>query len=216
MSGESFTNPEVLADFTTRSIHIAATVGKRLTEAYYTQKAGHAYFLGCSAGGRQGIYAAIHHPDDFNGILAGAPTTNMISILGWVGMMARYLGAPNPEESASYIPSELWQTINAEVLRQCDAMDGVIDGIITEPDACQFRPEELLCKYGWTSSLSKDCLSREQVETLKKVYGPLYGSDGEFVAPGFTPGAELSPFARVTVLSGRLNPFNTVCFYVLI
>lgn len=221
MTGKYFVHDEILADFTTRSIHVAATVGKRLVEAHYAQKARLAYYLGCSTGGRQGIYSAQHHPDDFDGIVAGAPVVNFHNLMGSIGMISRYLGAPNPEESTSSIPPEMWEVVHREVLRQCDALDGVVDGMLTEPDACEFRPEELLCKGGkasTSSSSEKGCLSREQVEALRKVYGPLYGPSGEYLAPGFTLGAELSANAVRTVLSGKTAPdvFVSCCLILLL
>lgn len=122
-------------------------------------------------------------------------------------MITRYVGAPHPETSASFIPEKLWKMVSAEVLRQCDGLDGVKDGIITEPDACEFRPEELLCKNGRASS---SCLSTEQVEALRKIYGPLYGPEGELLFPGFTLGAELSWAAQHRLFSGKVFPYTEV------
>lgn len=188
-TGKFFSNPEILADFARRSIHVSTVAGKKIAESFYKRKPRHAYYLGCSTGGRQGIYSAVHFPDDFDGILAGSPAINFNMLIGWTGMVTRHLGAPYAEKSPSFIPSALWNVINAEVLRQCDGLDGVQDGIITEPDACEFRPEELLCAE--SHSLS-DCLTLKQVEMLRKIYEPLYGPNGEFLISGFTPGAELS------------------------
>lgn len=204
-TGKEFTNSEILADFTNRSIHVAAVVGKRLTEVYYKHEAQHSYYFGCSTGGRQGIYSAIHYPNDFDGILAGAPATNFNAGISWAGMVARYLGAPHPESSANFIPIELWKVIHEEVLEQCDTLDGVKDGIITEPDVCEFRPEELLCTDGESAA---GCLTVPQVETLRKIYGPLYGLDGEFLSPGLTPGAELPGIAY---RSGKVPQYTEVC-----
>lgn len=167
------------------------------------------YYLGCSTGGRQGIYAAMHFPDDFDGILAGAPATNFNNLLGWSGMVSRHLGAPHPNKSESFIPAHLWKVIAAEVLKQCDSLDGVVDGIITEPDACGFRPEELLCQNG-KASPSSNCLSLAQAEALRKIYAPLYGLKGELRISGFTPGAETSPFSQM-LFSGAPFHFTEVC-----
>ena len=88
------------------------------------------------------------------------------------------------------------------MLRQCDGLDGVLDGILTEPDACKFRPEELLCEKGRSQS---ECLTLAQVETLRKIYEPLYGPNGEFLISDFTSGAELSWLSQ-RLLSGQ--PFD--------
>lgn len=199
-TGEFFlNNTEVLADFTNRSIPIAAVLGKRITKAYYGRAHTKSYFLGCSMGGRQGIHAALHRPADFDGILAGAPAVNMLRLAGWSGMITRYLGAPHPKRSASHIPSQMWDIISAEVRRQCDKLDGVEDGIISDPDACDFRPEELRCNDDDTF----ECLTVAQIEALRKVYEPLYGLNGELLIPRLDPGAEISELGREMILSGE-------------
>ena len=109
-------------------------VGKVLTKEYYERAPSRSYYAGCSTGGRQGIYAALHFPSDFDGILAGALAINFNYLIGWSAMITRYLGAPEGEKSPSFIPLELWDTITTEILRQCDGLDGVLDGVITEPD----------------------------------------------------------------------------------
>ncbi|KAJ7498226.1 tannase and feruloyl esterase [Mycena galericulata] len=187
VGGSSFLgNPEVVNDFAFRAIHTEAVVGKQIVEAYYGRAHDKAYYLGCSTGGRQGTQSALKYPADFDGIVAGAPATDFNHLLHWFGMMARAVGAPTPESSPAFIAPELWALVSAEVLAQCDALDGVQDGIITEPDACQFRPEALVCEGGSTDK----CLTPPQVEALRKIYAPLYGDGGELLYPRFDPGAE--------------------------
>ncbi|KAJ7159984.1 tannase and feruloyl esterase [Mycena crocata] len=200
-----FHNPEVLNDFSFRSVHVEAVVGKQIVEAYYGRPHSKSYYLGCSSGGRQGTQAALKFPEDFDGIIAGAPATDFNHLVHWTGMLSRYLGAPNAASSPSYIPSELWKLIAEEILHQCDGLDGVLDEIITEPDACDFRPEALLCDA--ESVTSKQCLTRPQVEALKKIYAPLYGLQGELVYPRYDPGAERSPLISF-VFSGEFPPYT--------
>lgn len=203
-------NNEVLLDFTSRSIHLETLIGKELVNIYYERTPHHSYYLGCSTGGRQGIYAAMYNPADFDGILAGAPATNWNNLVGWSAMMSRYVGAPAGAASLSFIPPELWDAVAMEVERQCDGLDGVMDGIITEPDECDFRPEALLCEGPGTGTDNKTCLSLEQVEALRKIYAPLYGLDGEYLYPRFDPGAETGPFTKNVVFSGRAHPYADV------
>ncbi|KAJ7509447.1 tannase and feruloyl esterase [Mycena galericulata] len=157
-------NPEVINDFAFRSIHTEAVIGKQIVKAYYGRTHDKSYYLGCSSGGRQGTQSALKYPEDFDGIVAGAPATNFNRRLHWMGMLARAIGAPHPESSPSFVAAELWKLVAAEVLAQCDALDGVRDGIITEPDACDFRPEALVCRDGRTEK----CLTPPQVEALRK------------------------------------------------
>ncbi|KAJ7717374.1 tannase and feruloyl esterase [Mycena maculata] len=183
-------HPEVLNDFSYRSVHVEAVIGKEIVGAYYGRRPEKSYYVGCSQGGRQGTQAALKFPEDFDGIIAGAPATDFNHLMHWFGMLSRYLGAPNAASSPSYIPLDSWKIIAKEVLNQCDGIDGVVDGIITEPDACNFRPEALLCSADATE---KPCFPPPQVETLKKIYSPLYGLDGELVYPRYDPGGEDSP-----------------------
>lgn len=201
-SGKDFLNPEVLNDFTSRSIHVETVVGKQLVEHHYGRPHRNSYYLGCSTGGRQGTYAALHYPDDFDGIIAGAPATNFHNLQGWTGMLTLHVGAPNPSESTSFIPANLWDVVGEEVLRQCDELDGVKDRVITEPDACEFRPEALQC----STKRTKNCLTVPQVEALRKIYEPLYGKNGELLYPRFDPGAESAPYAKSLVFGGA--PFS--------
>ncbi|KAJ7207158.1 tannase and feruloyl esterase [Mycena pura] len=199
-SGSVFLNrPEVINDFAFRAIHVEAVIGKQIAEAYYGRPHDKAYFLGCSTGGRQGTQAALKFPVDFDGILAGAPATDWNHLLHWAGMLSRHIGAPNPASSPAYIPFRLWKVVAEEVLNQCDAVDGVLDGIITEPDACDFRPQSLLCRGD--AIVADTCLSPPQVEALQKIYSPLH-ANGRLVYPRYDPGAEASPGSIIT-FNGR-------------
>ncbi|KAJ7695354.1 tannase and feruloyl esterase [Mycena rosella] len=182
-------NEEVLNDFAFRSIHIEAVIGKQIVAEYYGRPHAKAYYIGCSTGGRQGTQTALKYPEDFDGIIAGAPATDFNRLLHWAGTLSRYVGAPNINSAPTFITPELWKFVAQEILNQCDGIDGVVDGIITEPDACEFRPEELLCDGNGNSK----CLTRLQVEALRKIYSPLYGN-GELIYPRFDPGSEgISP-----------------------
>ncbi|KAJ7112031.1 tannase and feruloyl esterase [Mycena crocata] len=206
-------HPEVINDFAFRAIHVEAVIGKQIVRAYYGKPAAKSYFLGCSTGGRQATQAALKFPDDFDGIVGGAPVTNFLPTIGWEGMISRYFGAPSspPEASPKFISEELWGMVAQEVLRQCDDLDGVVDGIITEPDACDFRPEALQCK----GDLATDCLTPTQIEALHNLYSPLYGLQGQFLYPRYSPGAEADRLG--SALSPGFFPFtsNWMRFVVL-
>ncbi|KAF8072292.1 tannase and feruloyl esterase [Lyophyllum atratum] len=199
--GTKFLNhPEVINDFAFRAIHVEAVIGKQIVRAYYRRSHDKSYFLGCSTGGRQGTQAALKFPEDFDGIVAGAPATNWNHFAGWGAMMGRYVGAPHANTSASFIPPALWDIIAVEILKQCDELDGVKDGIITEPDACEFRPEAIQC----TAKNTTSCLSKAQVDTLRKIYQPLYGSEGELISPRYDPGTEADGYYEIA-LGGSIN-----------
>src|SRR6185369_11803061 len=65
-------HPEKLIDMGYRSIHEMTMQSKTLINALYGEPASMSYYSGCSQGGRQGLAAAQHYPDDFNGIVVGA------------------------------------------------------------------------------------------------------------------------------------------------
>jgi pimeloyl-ACP methyl ester carboxylesterase len=189
-------NPEVVNDFAFRAIHVGAEIGKQIVKRYYARAPAKSYFLGCSTGGRQGTQAALKFPDDFDGIVGGAPATDFNHAIGAVGMISRYFGAPaSPSEaSPKWITPDLWALVSAEILRQCDSLDGVVDEIISDADACEFRPEALQCTIDETAN----CLTPTQAEALRNLYSPLYGLQGQLVYPRFPPGAEADPLAPAT------------------
>lgn len=188
----------MLADFTSRSIHVETVVGKQIVSHYYGKLHDRSYYMGCSTGGRQGTYAALHYPDDFDGILVGAPATNFNNLLGWSGMLTKYLGATDGNSTGSWLSNELWDIVGEEILRQCDGLDEVEDGVITEPDDCNFNPDVLRCSKVRTGH----CLTESQLEAVRKIYTPLYGEAGELVFPRFDPGAEMGPYVRLTTFHG--------------
>ncbi|KAG6853870.1 hypothetical protein C0991_000477 [Blastosporella zonata] len=206
LNGTVFLNqPEVINDFAYRAIHVEAVVGKQIVAAYYGRPHHKSYYLGCSTGGRQGTQSALKYAEDFDGIVAGAPATDWNQYLGWDTMMGRYIGAPYANNTPSFISPALWNVIAAEVLNQCDQLDGVKDGIITEPDSCEFRPEALLC----TGGVTINCISRPQLDALNKIYRPLYGLDGEMVYPRYDPGTEANGNSQ-EILSGGNTSFAYV------
>ncbi|KAJ7645068.1 tannase and feruloyl esterase [Mycena polygramma] len=191
-SGAVFLNhPEVINDFAFRAVHVEAVIGKQIVQAYYGNAAAKSYYLGCSTGGRQGTQAALKFPGDFDGIVAGSPATDFNHLSLWQGILSHYVGAPTSSVAPSpkFLPPALWAVVSAEILRQCDDLDGVVDGIITEPDACDFRPEAIQCTGGNTTG----CLTAVQVESVKNVFTPLFGVQGQLLFPRYSPGAEADP-----------------------
>lgn len=184
--GTPFLNaPEVVEDFAYRSVHTGVVVGKQLTEQFYSSPINKSYYLGCSTGGRQGMKSAQNFPEDFDGIVAGAPAFDFLHLMDWSGWLSSIAGYDNT--SASFIPASLWRTINAEVVRQCDPLDGATDGIIEDPDTCVPKLETLLCAPG-TSNTSA-CLNSGQYDRAIKTFTPLYNASGELIYPRLQPGA---------------------------
>lgn len=201
-----YNNEDIVIDFSWRAIHTTAEIGKVLINTFYAKEIMKSYYLGCSGGGRQGIQAADLFPNDFDGILVGAPGLDFNDMSAWRASFYTITGAVN---STNFIPPETWQgAIHNEVLKQCDAIDGVQDGILVDPSLCTavFRPEALLC----TAKMTTSCLSVEQVEIVRKVFSPLYGISGEIIYPPLAPGAEVQATQRL--LSGVPFPYSVDWF----
>jgi feruloyl esterase len=175
-------HPEKIVDFGHRGIHEMTRVSRVVVEAFYGNGPRKSYFAGCSNGGRQALMEAQRYPEDYDGILAGAPANYWSHLLTSAVWDAQALIAT----PASYIPSSKVSAIAQAVNAACDGEDGVTDGIINDPRQCHFRTESLLCK----GTESDKCLTAPQVATLDKLYGGAHDSSGRKIFPGFLPGAE--------------------------
>ncbi len=175
-------HPEKIVDFAYRAIHEMTVVGKATTKAFYGDPAPHAYFANCSNGGRQALMEAQRYPEDYDGILAGAPANYWTHLLA----SALYDAQTTTSDPASYIPSSKVPTIAKAVNAACDAKDGVTDGVLNDPRQCHFDPAVLLCKV----ADSNECLTQPQVTALKNLYEGAHDSKGKQLFPGFLPGGE--------------------------
>ncbi|TRM63488.1 Tannase/feruloyl esterase [Schizophyllum amplum] len=192
-------NPEVITDFAWRSVHTGVVVGKALSALFYGAPHSKSYYIGCSTGGRQGMKMVQDFPEDFDGVLAGAPGVAWNDLLYWGGS---FFGMTGPKGSDSFVPAEMWAgLIHQEVLNQCDGLDGAIDGVLENPDLCQFNPMSLICPDGDTTN----CLTPTQAETVRKIFSPIYDEDGELVFSRMQPGAEV--LAGVRQFTGEPYPF---------
>jgi feruloyl esterase len=180
-------------------------VSKAVVKNYYCRPASKAYYVGCSTGGRQGFKMIQDFPDDFDGVLAGAPAIDFNHLLGWGGMLSRYNGAPSGTPTISVA---LWEAVRLDIIAQCDKLDGVEDGIIDDPDLCDYDPKGLLCDANETE-VDPLCLSTLQAEIVRKVFSPLLGEDGELLYPRYDPGTSFSGTAQI-IFAGNLFPFSLV------
>ncbi|KAE8151386.1 putative feruloyl esterase B-2 [Aspergillus avenaceus] len=186
-SGEPFyRHPEVVEDFVHRSVHTGVVIGKQLTKMFYDEGFDKSYYLGCSTGGRQGFKSVQKYPNDFDGVVAGAPAFNMINLMSW---SAHFYPITGPPSSDTYLSPAMWKVVHEEILRQCDEIDGAKDGIIEDPSLCYPIPEAIICKPGQNST---SCLSGKQANTVRQVLSPLYGVNGTLLYPRMQPGSEVS------------------------
>jgi feruloyl esterase len=172
-------HPEKVIDFGYRAIHEMTQGSKEIIHAFYGQLPRSSYFEGCSTGGRQGLIEAQRFPDDYQGILAGSPlfspTREMTAGL--------YNTAADP---SGYIPEKKIPAIRNAVLVACDELDGLKDGLLSDPRQCHFDPSVLACHAGD----SDNCLTPPQVAQLQRLYEGLRSETGEQLALGYLPGGE--------------------------
>lgn len=169
-------------DFGYRAIHVVTIAGKAIASAFYGKEPAFSYFNGCSNGGRQGLIEADRYPADFDGIVAGSPVTDHMGFTMAFNWNARTLLSSRDH----FIPKSKLQLIADATLESCDNKDGLSDGLISNPAACDFDPASLQCKEGD----GPDCLSAGQVESLRKIYAGPATSKGRQLYPGIPKGHE--------------------------
>jgi feruloyl esterase len=177
-------HPEKLIDYAYRSEHEMTVKAKAIIAAFYGSAPKLSYWNGCSAGGKQALKEAQRFPDDFDGIIAGAPGNN------WTGRAeeAIWIAQAVHNDPASYIPPEKYRAIHEAAVGACDALDGVKDGILEDPRRCHFDPKTIECK----GADGPACLTAPQVEAARKIYsGAVNPRTRQQVAPGFEAGSEL-------------------------
>ena len=178
-------HPEQLADFAYRSAHEMTVAAKAIVTAFYGNGPRLAYWDGCSTGGRMALTEAQRFPDDFDGIIAGAPAN--FSSHQAAQMMSVALAVHHDE--ASYIPPAKYALIHQAVIEACDARDGVKDGVIEDPTRCAFDPKVLECKGDDAAT----CLTAAQVTAARKIYASIVNPrTKQPIFPGLSPGGELA------------------------
>jgi feruloyl esterase len=195
-TGGSFVleHPEKLIDFSWRSEHEMTVKAKAIIRAFYGKAPQRSYWNGCSTGGRQALKEAQMFPEDFDGIIAGAPANRTA--------MALWIAHALLKDPASYIPPAKYPLIHKAALGVCDAIDGLKDGLIDDPTRCKFDPGILLCK----GADGPDCLTAPQVEAARKVYVARNAGTGKELFGSLAPGSELG----WAVMGGGPQPYAAI------
>jgi hypothetical protein len=202
-AGWALGHPEKVADFGHRAVHEMTLAAKAATLAFYGRSARHSYFSSCSNGGRQALMEAQRYPEDYDGILAGAPANAWTRLL----TSAVYDAQVTTADAASYIPSSKLPAIARAVEAACDGQDGVRDGILGDPRQCRFDPATLVCK----DADAPGCLTKAQAKTLASLYEGARDSQGRRIFPGFLPGAEEGDGGWATWITGE-SPGHSLLF----
>lgn len=174
-------------DFAHRAQHLTALTAKALIQSFYGQPPAYSYFNGCSDGGREAIMEALRYPDDFNGIIAGAPAM-LFQVQNTLhhGWLAR---SNTGADGKIILTSAKLPALHAAVLAACDAQDGLADGLVSQPAPCKFDPATLACPDGANTAA---CLTPAELGVVKAIYDGPRDPSGAALTPGQElPGSEL-------------------------
>jgi pimeloyl-ACP methyl ester carboxylesterase len=198
--------PERWADWGYRATHEMTVAAKQIVHAFYSQDARHAYFVGCSTGGQQALAESQRYPDDYEGIVGGAPAQNRTGVHESI----LWNFAANERSPASYLPATARNLLSQAAMNACDSLDGVKDGIINDPGKCTFDPSVLAC----TTANQENCLTAPQVETAKQLYsGPVNPRTRESLYPGLPRGSEFA-WEGIDAVPGGPPPFGPIFQWV--
>jgi feruloyl esterase len=181
----AYNNPTAEADFAYRATHFTAAVGKAIVARYYGAAPRYSYFRGCSTGGRQALVSAQRFPEDFDGIIAGAPALYNDSILGFIWNALVNLD----EDGRAILSPNKIPALHRAALHACDADDGLRDGIVSDAAACRFDPASLQC----AGRPDETCLTPREIAVVRKIYAGPSNSAGRSLSvarhlPGSEPG----------------------------
>jgi feruloyl esterase len=185
-------NLERQINFGHLAVHRTAEVAKAIVRAHFGSDATRNYFFGCSNGGRQALMEAQRYPDDFDGIVVGAPALDFVA-LGAQFIKDSQAAFPDPQNTAPLFSTETLKSIEQQIVEKCDTLDGVKDGVMEDPRRCQVDLQSLTG------------LSGVQHVTLEKLYAETRGSDG-LIYPAQPFGGEGAPGGWGTWIAGAVSP----------
>jgi hypothetical protein len=181
-------DPRLRTDFAERADHLTALAAKALVTTFYGQPPRYSYFDGCSQGGHEGLTEAQRHPHDFDGILAGAPASVTTELNTF---NQPWLARVNFDAAGRVIlPASKLGPLHDAVMGRCDGTDGLVDGQLDDPRACDFDPATLACPGQPDAA---NCLTPAQVTVVRRIYAGAVTGRGEHLYPGGQPyGSELA------------------------
>ena len=199
LSADGKLNWQLIRDNGHVGIHEMTVTGKALTEAMYGVAPRYSYFNGCSTGGRQGLMEAQRYPQDYNGIMAGAPAINWPKL-----MMQSIWGSEVMNETGNPVASCKLAAATAAAIAACDAIDGVKDGVIEDPSRCTFDPKALI------GAVAGDCgaITQADSDVIRKIWKGPAREDGSFLWYGQSMGADLNSLAASRGTPLKAQGFN--------
>jgi hypothetical protein len=177
-------HPRKWKDWGRLSTHVMTVTGKAIAEAYYTRSVSRSYYTGCSTGGQQGLIEALYYPNDYDGILVGAPVINRT----WGHAAVAWDFASAHRTADSLLSDTKLQLLNSAATAACNNQGHGVpgDAFITDPLTCRFDPAELLCKGAETDQ----CLTSPEITTARAFYSGPTTRGGRPVYFGWPIGSE--------------------------
>jgi hypothetical protein len=194
-----------------------AGVAKQIIAHYYAKPTAYSYFVGCSTGGREGMILSQRYPAVFNGIVSGDPAMRTglsnLAIAQWFPVaynQAAPKDASGKPEIDKFLSEDERKLFMDSLMKQCDAKDGVVDGMISDPLGCDFDPSVLACK----NRQNENCIAQEKIAAIKKAFAGPKNAYGTQVYPGFLYDAGINikgPVSGLLALgkNGLFGPYTT-------
>jgi len=183
----AYRHPEKMIDWGWRALHLSTVAAKIVVRDFYGKPADKNYFIACSAGGHHALMEATRFPNDYDGYVAGAAPWK------WTSLMFGHTWNSIPAlKDPSAITAQSVAILNRRMVAACDKLDGVEDGVISDPRRCTVDPEQFQCKPGESSN----CLTPVQVEAARHIYAGAKKSDGTILMPGQVRGSETGWLAQ--------------------
>ncbi|KAF9893362.1 hypothetical protein FE257_011794 [Aspergillus nanangensis] len=201
-------NETLITNYEYRSVHDMAVVGKQIVRQYYGAAARYSYFFGCSTGGGQGYQSAARYPRDFDGIMANSPALDPVT-LGPLGLWPMVVMG----SESVVVPQCVFEVYQQEIVRVCDPLDGVREGLITSywPRKCVdfFDPGELVGRVlDCEDTNGRLVINETHAEVVRRVLrGPTRDGqhqDQDQVGYGIPPGASFAGMANTVVVNGTV------------
>lgn len=189
-------NWPLINDFAFAGIHDMTVAGQAVTRAFYPGQLRSSYFFGCSTGGREGLMEAQRYPADYNGIVSGAPAINWTRFIPaeiWPALVMNQMhdALPTCKEDA----------FTGAVIKACDALDGVTDGIISDVADCHWNASQLI-------GLKTPCgtITTADAAVMNKIWPGPVSTGGRSLWSGLERGASLAGLAATTTANGVTTP----------
>jgi hypothetical protein len=202
----AYQNKKRQLNFAYEAIHVTAEISKEIISRYYGKLVNYSYFIGCSTGGRQGMMETQRYPMDFDGVVSGAPSfhwTGQVLSSIWQ-MQNMYPGKGNL--TTPVLPMAKLEMLGQAIYNNCDAIDGLSDGLIADPSKCTFDPNKDLEKC--TDDVDgPGCFTTAQIDVIQKIYDGPSNSRGQLY-PGWPVGPEAFSFGWNLSMVGFPNFFR--------